>query len=128
MRRYRGRGFPWRHRSRDLLELETSHGLYRMHRVRSACEPDVPAGWYFWPPDTPDEQYPGYFLARGFREAWRSLDRLLMADIGHRDPIPFDPDPGLVADLENNRRAVRGSREVARAAHDEAEWGRRESR
>jgi hypothetical protein len=38
------------------------------------------------------------------------------------DPSPpFDPDPALVADVENNRFALRSFRKAAQQAHDAAE-------
>jgi hypothetical protein len=36
-------------------------------------------------------------------------------------PPPFDPDPALVADVENNRFALRSFRKAAQQAHDAAE-------
>ena len=36
-------------------------------------------------------------------------------------PPPFDPDPALVADVENNPFAVRSFRKAAQEAHDAAE-------
>ena len=47
------------------------------------------------------------------------------ASQGATTPPPFDPDPQLVDDLENNPFAVRAFRKNAQAAHDQAERQRR---
>ena len=36
------------------------------------------------------------------------------------DTPPFDPDPALVGDVENNRFAIRSSRKAAEEAHEQA--------
>ena len=47
---------------------------------------------------------------------------IVTVDAGSHDaPPPFDPDPGLVADRENNRFALRAFREGAKAEHARAE-------
>lgn len=70
----------WQRRNADVVEQQTSHGTYLMHRV-NCPEEDAPRGWYFLPPDV---GFPGYYLAFKFRDAWRQLDRRLINDLGHR--------------------------------------------